>query len=182
MKWWDQMPWSSFSECWALSQLFHSPLSLSSTGFFTFIKRFFFTFCHKGGVICISEVIWNSRVLNKLNAKNVPRLSLEITFLESGFVISVGDSTTPISFFKKCVCVCQVTQLCLTLSRPTDHSPPGSSVHGILQARILGWLSCSPPGDLPNPGIKKPGSPVSPALAGRFFTTRATWEANAPLI
>ena len=35
MKWWDQMPWSSLSECWALSQLFHSPLSLSSRGFFT---------------------------------------------------------------------------------------------------------------------------------------------------
>ena len=33
MKWWDQMPWSSFSECWALSQLFHSTLSLSSRGF-----------------------------------------------------------------------------------------------------------------------------------------------------
>ena len=33
MKWWDQMPWSWFSECWALSQLFHSPLSLSSRGF-----------------------------------------------------------------------------------------------------------------------------------------------------
>ena len=32
MKWRDQMPWSSFSECWALSQLFHSPLSLSSRG------------------------------------------------------------------------------------------------------------------------------------------------------
>ena len=29
----DQMPQSSFSECWALSQLFHSPLSLSSRGF-----------------------------------------------------------------------------------------------------------------------------------------------------
>ena len=29
----DQMPWSSFSECWALSQLFQSPLSLSSRGF-----------------------------------------------------------------------------------------------------------------------------------------------------
>ena len=52
MKWWDRMPWSSFSECWALSQLFHSPLSLSSRGF-----QFLFTFCHKGGVICISEVI-----------------------------------------------------------------------------------------------------------------------------
>ena len=30
MKCWDQMPWSLFSECWVLSQLFHSPLSLSS--------------------------------------------------------------------------------------------------------------------------------------------------------
>ena len=30
MKWWDQMPWSWFFECGALSQLFHSPLSLSS--------------------------------------------------------------------------------------------------------------------------------------------------------
>ena len=33
MKWWDRMPWSSFSKCWAFSQLFHSPLSLSSRGF-----------------------------------------------------------------------------------------------------------------------------------------------------
>ena len=30
MKWWDWMPWSLFSECWALSQPFHSALSLSS--------------------------------------------------------------------------------------------------------------------------------------------------------
>ena len=52
MKWWDQMLWSLFFECWALSQLFHSPLSLSSRGFL-----FFFAFCHKGGVIWISEVI-----------------------------------------------------------------------------------------------------------------------------
>ena len=35
-----------------------------------------------------------------------------------------------------------------------DCSPPGSSVHGILQARILEWLPCPPPGDLPYPGIK----------------------------
>ena len=32
MKWWDQMPWSSFFECWILSQVFHSPLSVSSRG------------------------------------------------------------------------------------------------------------------------------------------------------
>ena len=32
------MPWSSFSECWALSQLFHSPLSLSSRGFLVLLQ------------------------------------------------------------------------------------------------------------------------------------------------
>ena len=36
-----------------------------------------------------------------------------------------------------------VTQSCLTLCDPTDRSPPGSSVHGILQARILEWAAIS---------------------------------------
>ena len=33
----------------------------------------------------------------------------------------------------------EVSQLCLTLSEPMDYSLPGSSVHGILQARVLEW-------------------------------------------
>ena len=37
-------------------------------------------------------------------------------------------------------------------------------------------LPCPPPGNLPDPGIK-PMSLISPALAGRFSTTSATWEA-----
>ena len=37
-------------------------------------------------------------------------------------------------------------------------------------------MPCLPPGDLPNQGIE-PLSLASPALAGRFFTTSATWEA-----
>ena len=32
-------------------------------------------------------------------------------------------------------------QLCLTLHKPMDHNPPGSSVHGILQTRILEWVA-----------------------------------------
>ena len=40
----------------------------------------------------------------------------------------------------------------LTFCDPMDHSPPGSSVHGIFQARILGWVSFPSPGDLPNQG------------------------------
>ena len=38
-------------------------------------------------------------------------------------------------------------------------------------------LPCPPPGDLPDPGIE-PMSLMSPALAGGFFTTSATWEAT----
>ena len=47
---------------------------------------------------------------------------------------------------------------------------------GILQARTLEWVPYPSPGDLPHPGIE-PSSHRSPALAGRFCTTSATWEA-----
>ena len=60
----------------------------------------------------------------------------------------------------------KLLQLCLTLSNFIHCSSPGSSVHGILQARILEWVAISP-GDLPDPGIK-PISLMSPALVGEF--------------
>ena len=41
------------------------------------------------------------------------------------------------------VCVRSVAQLCLFLCDPLDCSPPGSSVHGSLQARILEWVTIS---------------------------------------
>ena len=63
-----------------------------------------------------------------------------------------------------------------TLCDPVDCSPPGSSVHGILQARILGWVAMPSSRDLRNPGIE-PESLKSPALADGFFTTSTTWEA-----
>ena len=44
-----------------------------------------------------------------------------------------------------------------------DCSPPGYSVLGILQARIVDWIAISSSGDLPDPGIKSE-FPVSPAL------------------
>ena len=56
-------------------------------------------------------------------------------------------------------------QLCLTLCYPVDYSPPGTSVQGILQARILEWVEIPPPEDLSDLGIE-PMSLRSPALAG----------------
>ena len=47
-----------------------------------------------------------------------------------------------------------VTQSCLALWDPMDCSRPGYSVHGILQARVLEWISTSFSRDLPDPGDK----------------------------
>ena len=63
---------------------------------------------------------------------------------------------------------------CPTLCNPMDCSLPGSSVHGILQARIL---ERPPPGDLSNLAIELT-SLMSHALAGGFFTTSSTCEAH----
>ena len=75
-----------------------------------------------------------------------------------------------------------VAQLCPTLCHPLGCSPPGSSVHGILQAEYWSGLPGPPPGDLPNLGIE----PMSPALAGGFLTAGPPGdifhqEASAPL-
>ena len=63
-----------------------------------------------------------------------------------------------------------------TLCVPANCSPPGFSVHVVLQKEYWSGLSCPPPGDLPDPGFE-PTSLKTPALAGKLFITSATWEA-----
>ena len=64
------------------------------------------------------------------------------------------------------ICVCLVAQSCPTLSNPIDCNPPGSSVHGILQARILEWVaipfsrgSSQPRTELRSPADSLPAEP-----------------------
>ena len=59
--------------------------------------------------------------------------------------------------------LCMYAQSCPTFCNPMDCSMPGSSVRGIVQARILEWVTISISRDLPDPGIE-PVSPASPAL------------------
>ena len=66
-----------------------------------------------------------------------------------------------------------VAQLCPTPCDPKDCSPPGSSVHGILQERILEWIVISFSRGSSQP---RDGTQVS-CTAGRFFTIWATREA-----
>ena len=65
-----------------------------------------------------------------------------------------------------------------SLSKPMVCSTSSSSVHGIPQARILEWIAMLSFRDLPDPGIE-PMSFMSPALAGRFFTTERLGKSNA---
>ena len=74
-----------------------------------------------------------------------------------------------------CVCVCElVAQLCPTLCDPMDCSLPGSSVRGILPARILEWIAISFSRGSSWPRNETPVS----CTAGRFFTFWATRETH----
>ena len=66
----------------------------------------------------------------------------------------------------------EVAQSCPTLCDPVDCSPPGSSIHGILQTRILEWVAIS---------SKK--VQCTPMLITPLFTIAKTWkQPNYPLI
>ena len=67
-----------------------------------------------------------------------------------------------------------VAQSCLTLSDPMDCSPPGFSVHGIVQARILEWVSIS----LSRESSQSRDWTQISRTAGRLFTIWATREAQ----
>ena len=77
----------------------------------------------------------------------------------------LSDPEFDYSSFSVCVCAKSV-QWCLTHCNPVGCNPPGSSAHGILQARTLGGLRCPPAGALPDPEME-PSS----------LNTSITWEA-----
>ena len=78
----------------------------------------------------------------------------------------LGSSSVP-----ALVCACSIGQLCPTLCDPMDCSPPGLSVHGILQARILEWVAISFSREIFPTQRLKLGLLYLQHLAGRFFTT-----------
>ena len=77
-----------------------------------------------------------------------------------------------------CAVLCLVIQLCLTLCDPIDCSPPGSSVHEILQEKILEWVAMSSSRVSSQP---RDWTQVS-HIAGRLFTVWDTREAQMKYI
>ena len=73
---------------------------------------------------------------------------------------------------------CLVAQSYLTFATPLTVACWAPLSTGFFRQEYWSGLPCPPPGDLPDPGIE-PLSLASPALAGGFFATSATWEAQA---
>ena len=60
---------------------------------------------------------------------------------------------------QQCLCACSIISVVSDSLRPMDYSPPRSSVHGILQARVLEWVAILFARDVSDPGTEL-GSPV----------------------
>jgi len=58
-------------------------------------------------------------------------------------IVWIADAMLNIFFLIHAAAAAKSLQSCPTLCDPIDSSPPGSSVHGILQARILEWVAIS---------------------------------------
>ena len=101
--------------------------------------------------------------------KHLPRLTIFWAIKQISINLKVFKS------YKVCFLRCQVAQSCPAVCDSMDYSPPGSSVHEILQAKILEWGAMPSSRGSSHPGIK-PAFPKSPVLPSRFFITSATWK------
>ena len=116
------------------------------------------------------------RIWRKTTNKNIQSLGSTPSFAPTSlatFSIYYGTRrpgylvTEQQTFFTG-VCVCSVAQLCPALCDPMDCSPPGSSVHGILQARIQEWAAMPSSRGSSQPRKRTSVPFASPALAVQF--------------
>ena len=98
------------------------------------------------------------------------------------FLVNLTQKPAIVTVLLECVCMCLVAQSYLILWDPMDCSPPGSSVHGISQARILEWIAISFSRGSSQPKDQVTVSCVS-GIAGRFLEKRLAYctlsEVNA---
>ena len=110
------------------------------------------------------------RILYYLSQQRSPRILQWVAY-----PFSTGSSGPCNQNGVSCIALSEVAQLCPTLCNPMDCSLPGSSVHGIFQARVLEWVAISFfSRESSQPRDQTQGS----CIACGFFTVRATREAQ----
>ena len=94
---------------------------------------------HFSAFHCVVPQIRNIRIILEFF------LSTDVHFLCMTSVYLTGPTSNINTYLNYIyninMCACSVAQLCSTLCNPMDCNPPGSSVHGIFQARILDWVA-----------------------------------------
>ena len=119
-----------------------------------------------GFSICSVMLPTNSDIFNSFLPIETPFISFSYSFLKKKkiWLLWLGIQRVKVL----------VTQSCPTLYDPMDCSPSGSSVHGVLQARILGWVVISF-----SRGFSWPRNWTQcSCITGRFFTIWATRNPN----
>ena len=91
--------------------------------------------------------------------------------------LTTTDGALKLSAKYVCSVLCSVASVVSDSLQPMDCSPPGSSVHGILQARILEWFVMLSSRGSSQPRFWTYISSVS-CIVGSFFTHWATWETH----
>ena len=112
-----------------------------------------FCFCFYCVLPCPHSNFWRPNWLKTSGNENAA-VTLKLVFINVRTLLLQG--------LRHLSC-CSVAKSCLTLCDPLDCSPPGSSVHGISQARTLEWVAIS--------FSRGSSQPRCPALAGGFFTS-----------
>ena len=125
----------------------------------------------KSGMVILLAFYFREAVLETLNFRiKVIHVDCSMRAKESAWELSKNWGWEAKG---RCCEWVKVAQLCPTLCDPMDCNPPGSSVHGILQARILEWVAV--------PFSKGSSQPRDPTQIshneGRFFTVWTTKEA-----
>ena len=115
-------------------------------------------------MLSIAQMTWNLRFFIEVNEKAGVQGNYKAMFF------SYCHRPFCLYVIRGCMYACVLSHVRLFVT-PWTVVPPGSSVHGISQARILEWLPFPSSGDLPKPGIK----PASPALI-----SVATMEVPSP--
>ena len=103
-------------------------------------NNIFSGFCHLEGILTRVHLVasWVNR-LGFWDRRSQASLSLAVPAPRE--ICHKGSQSSRAFVVPLLMCACSVAQSYLTLCNPMDCSPPGSSVHGILQARILEWVA-----------------------------------------
>ena len=135
---------------------------------------------HQHCLICEAALHWKESLAVRHKSSSVPAVRQRGNSYLKGHLSSVWVAITgPYihSVSKSVWILCLAAQSCPTLGEPTDCNPPGSSVHGIIPARILEWAVIF----FPVESFQPRDWTCSSWIGRKILYYRVSWEASLSL-